>query len=131
MPLLCCHICHYWMLTIVTWNAAGKIYEAVEAIPYNKVGLFLATSPITPAGEHNYNFDYRIQTADELYKAGRIDFFIASGGDYSALQENGYDEPKAILDSLVTRGIPAERIILDYNEHERYILSLKQKKFMG
>ena len=60
----------------------------------------LATSPITPAGVHNYYFDNRIKAADELYRARQVDYIIASGGDYSRTQNNGCDEPKAILDSL-------------------------------
>lgn len=102
--------CHY----IVVWNASGKTYDNVEEIPHNKVGLLLATSPITPGGAHNYYFENRIKAADELYKVGKIDFIIASGGDYTRSQKNGCDEPAAIRDSLIARGIPDERIILDY-----------------
>lgn len=109
--LLLIAICHY----IVVWEASGKTYDKVEDIPHNKVGLLLATSPITPIGAHNFYFENRIKAADELYKAGKIDFIIASGGDYTKSQTNGCDEPRAILDSLVARGIPADRIILDYD----------------
>lgn len=100
---------------VVTANSNGKTCDNVEAIPHNKVGLLLATSPITPGGAHNYYFDNRIKAADELYKAGKIDFIIASGADYTQTHKNGCDEPQAILDSLVARGIPAQRIILDYD----------------
>lgn len=108
--LLLIIVCHY----IVVWNASGKTYDNVDAIPHNKVGLLLATSPITPGGAHNFYFENRIKAADELYKAGKIDFIIASGGDYRQSQKNGCDEPGAIRDSLVARGVPEERIILDY-----------------
>lgn len=100
---------------IVVWNSTGKTYDNPSETPRNKVGLLLATSPITPGGAHNYYFDNRIKAADELYKAGKIDFIIASGGDYSHTQKNGCNEPQAILDSLIARGIPAQRIILDYD----------------
>lgn len=99
---------------IVSSNASDRIFDEVKDIPHNKVGLLLATSPITPSGAHNFYFDNRITAADELYKAGKIDFIIASGGDYTKSQTNGCDEPRAILDSLVARGIPADRIIPDY-----------------
>lgn len=109
--LLVIVVCH----CIVVWNAAGKTYDNVEDVPHNKVGLLLATSPITPGRAHNFYFENRIKAADELYKAGKIDFIIASGGDYTKTQKNGCDEPQAILDSLVARGIPTQRIILDYD----------------
>lgn len=98
----------------VVWNSTGKTYDNPAEIPHNKVGLLLATSPITSGGAHNFYFDNRLKAADELYKAGKIDFIIASGGDYTQTQNNGCDEPKAILDPLVARGIPAQRIILYY-----------------
>lgn len=74
----------------------------------------LATSTITPGGAYNFYFENRIEAADELYKAGKIDFIVASGGDYRQSQKNGCDEPGAVRDSLVARGIPEELIILDY-----------------
>ena len=100
---------------IVSWNASGRTYDDVNEIPHNKVGLLLATSPITPGGAHNYYFENRIKSTDELYKAGKIDYIIASGGDYTKGHKFGCDEPQAIKDSLVTRGIPEDKIILDYD----------------
>ena len=99
---------------VVAWDSNGKTYDSVSQIPHNRIGLLLATSPITPGGAHNFYFDNRIKAADELYKAGKIDYIIASGGDYTKTQKIGCDEPKSILDSLVARGVPADRIILDY-----------------
>lgn len=99
---------------VVALDSNGKTYDSVNLIPHNRVGFMLATSPITPGGAHNFYFDNRIKAADELYKAGKIDYIITSGGDYTKTQKIGCDEPKSILDSLVARGVPAERIILDY-----------------
>ncbi len=99
---------------VVMGNARGRTYDEVGEIPHNKVGLLLATSPFTAGGARNFYFENRIKAADELYKAGKVDYIIASGGDYRHSEFHGYDEPQAILDSLVARGIPKERIILDY-----------------
>ena len=74
----------------------------------------LGTSPITLEGKHNYSFENRIKATDELYKAGKIDYIIASGGDYTSYRKFGCDEPAAMRDSLIVLGIPEERIILDY-----------------
>lgn len=100
---------------VVVFNAKNRIYDEIVCIPSNKVGLLLATSPITPQGVHNYYFDNRIKAAEDLYKAGKIDYIIASGGDYTKTEKNGCNEPQAIRDSLVARGIPVDRIILDYD----------------
>lgn len=112
---------------IVSTNASDRIFDNIKDIPHNKVGLLLATSPITPGGAHNFYFENRIKAADELYKAGKIDFIIASGGDYTKSQTNGCDEPRAILDSLVACGIPADRVILDY-EGTRTLNSIAKAK---
>lgn len=112
---------------VVVWNAIGQTFESVDSVPRNKAGLLLGTSPITPQGAHNFYFDNRITAAEELYKSGKIEFIIASGGDYTKTQKNGCDEPQAILDSLVARGIPEERIILDY-EGTRTLNSIVKAK---
>lgn len=68
---------------VVVWNAIGQTFESVDSVPRNKAGLLLGTSPITPQGAHNFYFDNRITAAEELYKSGKIEFIIASGGDYT------------------------------------------------
>ncbi len=99
---------------VVMGNASSRTYGDVGEIPQNKVGLLLATSPFTAGGARNFYFENRIKAAEELYKGRKVDYIIASGGDYRHSEYHGYDEPQAILDSLVARGIPKERIILDY-----------------
>lgn len=111
----------------VVWNASGRTYDNTADIPHNKFGLLLATSPITPGGARNFYFDNRIKAAVELYDAGKVQFIIASGGDYSRLYKNGCDEPRAIRDSLVARGIDADRILLDY-EGTRTLNSIAKAK---
>lgn len=100
---------------IVINNSKNKIYDDPESIPHNRYGLLLGTSPITPWGTHNYYFDNRINAAAELYQAGKIDTIIASGGDYRATEKYGCDEPADMRASLMSHGIPAEKIILDYD----------------
>ena len=74
-------ICH----TIVKKSVSDKMYDNLAEIPYNKVGLLLGTAPITPQGEHNYYFDYRIDAATELYKAGKISYILVSGDNHSEI----------------------------------------------
>lgn len=112
---------------VVVANAAGRTYDDAEEIPHNKYGMLLATSPITPAGLVNHYFQNRIISAEQLYKAGKVDTIIASGGDYTKTQKHGYDEPKAIRDSLVARGVPTDRILLDY-QGTRTINSVKNAR---
>ena len=87
-----------------------RIYENVDSIPHNKVGLLLGTNPLNRIGRPNTYFTNRIRIAAELYHAGKIDYILASGDNHTRM----YDEPTAMRDSLIAHGIPENRIILDY-----------------
>ncbi len=112
---------------IVSNNAKDKMFDNIEDIPYNEIGLLLATSPITPQGRHNYYFDYRIEATAELYHNGKINYIIASGGDYS-FRPNGCNELTSIRDSLITYGIPDSVIILDYEGLRTFNSIIKAKE---
>ncbi len=92
-------------------NAAEKrLYATVDSVPHNKVALLLGTNPLNRWGRPNSYFTNRINTAAELYHAGKVDFIIASGDNHTKL----YDEPTAMRDSLIAHGVPEDRIILDF-----------------
>lgn len=90
--------------------AKGRIYTEMDSIPYNKVALLLGTNPINRWGRPNSYFTNRINTAAELYHAGKVDFIIASGDNHI----RQYDETTAMRDSLMAHGVPEDRIILDF-----------------
>lgn len=99
----------------IAYSAKGRLYDNVDSIPHRKVGLILGTSPIsTWNGRRNYYFDHRIKAGADLYKAGKVDWLVVSGGDYRN-SENGYDEPVAMRDSLIKQGVDSVHIILDYD----------------
>lgn len=100
-------LCHY----SVVWNANGKIYTKIEDIPASDIGLLLGTPPQTRyGGMSNSFFNYRIDAAEALYKAGKIGYLLISGDDNSL---NGLNEVQCMKDSLIIRGIPASVIFLD------------------
>lgn len=96
---------------IVVNNAKGKVFSDIDSIKYNKVGLLLGTTPQARIGRiTNYFFIYRIDAAEELYKAGKIEKILISGDENSL---DGINEPECMRDSLVARGVPTNAIILD------------------
>ena len=106
---------------IVTSNALGKTCDEIDSVQYREVGLLLGTTPQTRIGNRqNMFFLYRIDAAEELYKAGKIEHILISGDENSL---DGINEPKSMRDSLVARGVPSEAIILD-GEGLRTILSV-------
>lgn len=117
---------------IVVRNATGRTFDNIKDVPEREYGLLLATSPITPWGGHNFYFDNRIKSSVELSNAGKVKRIIASGGDYTGQHNgNGCDEPKAILDSMVAKGVPAETIILDYDGQRTIKSIINAKKCFG
>ena len=107
-------VCIFLMIIcnqIVVNNAQGKAFSDIDSIEYNKVGLLLGTTPQARIGRiTNYFFIYRIDAAEELYKAGKIEKILISGDENSL---DGINETECMRDSLVARGVPASNIILD------------------
>lgn len=96
---------------IVVNNAEGKVFSDIDSIKYNKVGLLLGTTPQARIGRiTNAFFTYRIDAAEQLYKAGKIDQILISGDENSL---DGVNETECMRDSLMARGVPANAIILD------------------
>ena len=96
---------------IVVNNAKGKVFSDIDSIKYNRVGLLLGTTPQARFDRiTNYFFVYRIDAAEQLYKAGKIEQILISGDENSL---DGINEPECMKDSLVARGIPSSAIFLD------------------
>jgi len=91
-------------------NAENKTFSNVSNIKKNTVGLVLGTSKILKNGRVNLYFTYRINATVELYKKGKIDFVLVSGDNGT----KNYDEPTDFKNELVKKGIPANKIFLDY-----------------
>ena len=75
-----------------------------------KVGLLLGTSPRVKGGKTNPYFKNRIDAAAELFESGKIKYILISGDN----RRHNYNEPQAMKDSLVNRGIPKESLVLDF-----------------
>lgn len=86
------------------------VYDATKSIPHNKVGLLLGTSKMLANGRVNLYYSYRINAAVELFKAGKIDFILVSGDNGS----KSYDEPTTFKNDLIAKGVPSNKIYLDY-----------------
>lgn len=51
--------------------AYGKMYTNTVDLPSNKVGLLLGTSKYTSGGRINLYYQYRIEAAVRLFRAGK------------------------------------------------------------
>ncbi len=88
----------------------NKLYDSVDTIPYNNVGLVLGTSKYLRNGQVNLYYAYRINATLALYNAGKISRVLVSGDNGSI----AYDEPTTFKEDLIRGGIPEDCIYLDY-----------------
>ncbi len=89
---------------------SGHCYDRVEEIPKAGAALVLGTGKYTSLGNINLYYQYRIDAAVELYKSGKVNYILVSGDN----SRKEYDEPTEMRDDLIGRGIPPEKIYLDY-----------------
>lgn len=127
MLIIVCAGTAFICFSVVKNSAENRLYSDVNQIPHNKVGLLLGTAPVTPWGVQNNYYDYRINAATELFKARKIDYILVSGDNHST----DYDEPSCMRDSLMVRGIPKDKIILDYAGFRTLDSIVRAKEIFG
>jgi SanA protein len=59
---------------------------------------------------YNLYYSHRIDAAEKLFKSGKIEFILISGDN----SREEYDEPTDMKNDLVERGVPENKIYLDY-----------------
>lgn len=108
-------------------SAESKVFSETAEIEKNKVGLVLGTAKHLKSGRLNLYFKYRIDATVKLYQAGKIEFVLVSG-------DNGnteYDEPTDFKEALIKRGIPADKIYLDYAGFRTLDSVVRAKEIFG
>lgn len=76
----------------------------------------------------NEFFTYRIDAAEQLYKAGKIEKILISGDENSL---DGVNEPECMRDSLLTKGVPASAIIMDGKGYRTICSIVNANKVFG
>ncbi len=94
----------------VKYSVKKQLTHNIQQISHHKVGLLLGTSKYVSKGHINLFYKYRIQAAVQLYKAGKIDYVLVSGDN----RQKNYNEPETMKDDLISSGIPANKVFLDY-----------------
>lgn len=94
----------------VVGSTKAHVYSDNRQLPNHRVALVLGTSNKTITGSPNQFFEKRMDTAADLYAAGKIYHFILSGDNRSKF----YNEPLEMQKALIARGVPSSAITLDY-----------------
>jgi SanA protein len=106
------------VLGLLAWFADRRLERLAEpyltddpaALPAVDVALVLGAAPIGPEGGPNRYFEYRLDAAAALWRAGKVRYLLVSGDN----RRPDYDEPTAMRAGLIARGVPAEAIYRDF-----------------
>jgi SanA protein len=93
----------------VEFTARGHCYTRLSDVPKRETAVVLGTSKFVAPGRPNLHYEYRLDAAAKLFKAGKVERLIVSGNG----AEPNYNEPRMMRADLVARGVPADRIVLD------------------
>ena len=116
-------ICDYW----VEYSSDNHVYDSLNKIPHNKVGVLLGTSKRVRGNRLNLYYKYRLDAAEKLFKASKIDYILVSGDNGSIY----YNEPTTIKNDLIERGIPDNKIFLDYAGFRTFDSMVRAKEVFG
>ncbi len=103
------------------------MYSSVEDIPKNEVGLVLGTSKYAYKGGVNPYFQYRMETAYDLYRSGKLNHLIVSGDNHV----KGYNEPQQMKDYLIELGVDSLDITMDYAGFRTFDSMIRVKEVFG
>lgn len=111
----------------ITYKAKNYVFDDINTIKNNKVGLVLGAGKHTSHGNINLYYKYRLEAAVLLFKSGKIEFILVSGDN----SRKDYDEPSDFKNDLIKCGIPANKIVLDYAGFRTLDSVVRAKKIFG
>jgi len=114
---------------LVVSNAKEKTFSEIDSIKPTEVGLLLGTTPQAryTKGTNRF-FVYRIDAAEQLYRAGKIEKILISGDENSL---DGVNETESMKDSLIARGVPESALILDGKGYRTICSIINANKVFG
>lgn len=114
---------YYWAYH----QSKDYLFNEVASVPNAKVAVLLGTSKNLSNGHKNLYFEYRMDAAKRLFEAKKVEYILVSGDNRKA----NYNEPQAMFDALTKRGIPADRIVLDYAGFRTLDSMVRAQKVFG
>ena len=115
---------HLW----VRASSRGHVYAAAQVadVPPAPVALVLGAG-LTPAQEPTPFLADRLNLAKALLDAGRVKIILVSGDNRTV----NYDEPTAMRDYLVAKGVSADLIVSDFAGRDTYDSCARAKRIFG
>ena len=106
-------------------EAHGHVYSVAE-VPAAPVALVLG-SEVYADGNPSPFLAARLEIARQLLAAGKVRAILVSGDHMNW----GYNEPGAMFQWLVDRGVPSQRIVLDHAGFDTYDSCARAREVFG
>src|ERR1700716_2858601 len=90
--------------------ATSCLTDDPSRLPDMDVALVLGAAPIGPEGGPNRYFEYRLDAAAALWRAGQGKYLLVGADN----RRKDYDDPTAMRTGLLARGVPATAIYRDF-----------------
>lgn len=117
----------WWSNTTIESDTETFNSFNINDIPKEKVGLVLGAGKTLANGQPNLYFNYRIDAAAELYKAGKVQYFIVSGDN----SKKNYNEPEDMKLALMEKGVPENHIFEDFAGFRTLDSVVRAKEIFG
>ncbi|WP_373057514.1 vancomycin high temperature exclusion protein [Zunongwangia sp. H14] len=107
-------------------DTANLIYDQIENVPTANTVIVLGAS-VHSNGKLSPVLEDRMETAIELYQAGKVEQFLVSGDH----KTEDYDEVGAMKNYLLQRGVPANKILEDHAGFDTYDSMYRSDEVIG
>ena len=110
----------------VGWWYAGRTYTNLAESPSEPVALVFGAG-YWPGGHLSDALADRMETAIDLYRAGKVNKLLLSGDNRTA----AYNEPAIMAAYAQERGVPREDLVLDYAGRRTYDSCYRARTIFG
>ncbi|MGA9397050.1 MAG: ElyC/SanA/YdcF family protein [Anaerolineaceae bacterium] len=107
------------------WYAGSRIYTP-DAVPAERAAIVFGAG-LWRNGSPTPVLQDRIDTAADLYFAGKVEKLLMSGDNRFV----DYNEPGAMREYAISLGVPSEDIVLDYAGRRTYDTCYRAKAIFG
>lgn len=108
------------------WRYKNRVYRHIADVPPRRVALVFGAG-VWPGGTLSHILADRVDTAVDLYHAGKVQKLLMSGDNRFI----NYNEPQHMKEYALARGVPEEDIVLDYAGRRTYDSCYRTRAIFG
>ncbi|MFI9276079.1 vancomycin high temperature exclusion protein [Kitasatospora sp. NPDC052896] len=103
---------------------SGRI-RTVADVPAEPVAVVFGAGVVN--GVPSDYLAHRLDAALQLYRAGKVEALLVTGDN----SKPSYNEPQAMYDYLVARGVPSDRVVRDYAGFDTWDSCTRARRVFG